>query len=90
MSYSEVRSRIQAACQRRGRSTDQVRLVAVSKKQPVGKIQNLFTEESHLDFGENYVQEGVEKILILRELLPDRPLSWHCIGPLQRRKPNAR
>lgn len=37
-------------------------------------------------FGENYVQEGVEKILALRALRPDHAVSWHCIGPLQSNK----
>ena len=37
-------------------------------------------------FGENYVQEGVEKILALRELPASSTIEWHCIGPLQSNK----
>jgi PLP dependent protein len=40
-------------------------------------------------FGENYVQEGVEKIARLRELAPTLPLEWHMIGPLQSNKTRA-
>ncbi len=38
-------------------------------------------------FGENYIQEGVEKILALRASHSDAALQWHCIGPVQRNKP---
>jgi PLP dependent protein len=37
-------------------------------------------------FGENYIQEGVEKVLALRALRPDVALEWHCIGPVQSNK----
>lgn len=37
-------------------------------------------------FGENYVQEGVEKILALSELAAPSEIEWHCIGPLQSNK----
>ena len=37
-------------------------------------------------FGENYIQEGVEKILALRETRPDAAIEWHCIGPIQSNK----
>ena len=38
------------------------------------------------EFGENYIQEGVDKIARLRELAPDGGLVWHCIGPVQSNK----
>ncbi len=57
-----------------------VTLVAVSKTKPVAEIQNLY-ELGHLDFGENYVQELVEK---QRQLPSD--LHWHFIGHLQTNK----
>lgn len=60
-------------------------MLAVSKtQQPEAVVQAAAAGQR--DFGENYVQEGVEKILALRELLPDVLLSWHCIGPLQSNK----
>ncbi len=37
-------------------------------------------------FGENYVQEGVEKILVLRESPAPFSIEWHCIGPMQSNK----
>jgi pyridoxal phosphate enzyme (YggS family) len=38
------------------------------------------------EFGENYIQEGVDKIARLRERAPDGGLVWHCIGPVQSNK----
>ena len=64
-----------------GRDPADVRLLAVSKKQPLEKIR-----EAHAcgqrDFGENFVQEGVDKI----EALADLDLTWHFIGHLQSNK----
>jgi hypothetical protein len=58
-----------------------VRLLAVSKKQPVEKIREAAATRQQ-DFGENFVQEGVEKI----ETLADLGLTWHFIGHLQSNK----
>jgi pyridoxal phosphate enzyme (YggS family) len=55
-------------------------LVAVSKTKPISEIQALY-EQGHRDFGENYVQELVEK----HEQLP-KDIRWHYIGTLQRNK----
>jgi pyridoxal phosphate enzyme (YggS family) len=63
----------------------QVTLLAVSKTQPPQAVAQAVAAGQR-DFGENYVQEGVEKIQALRELLPAETLSWHCIGPLQSNK----
>jgi len=60
-------------------------LLAVSKTQQPEAVAQA-AAAGQRDFGENYVQEGVEKILALRKLLPDVSLSWHCIGPLQSNK----
>ncbi|MEO1438735.1 MAG: alanine racemase, partial [Bacteroidota bacterium] len=57
-----------------------VTLVAVSKTRPVEAIQALY-DEGHLDFGENKVQEMVEK----QAQLPE-DIRWHLIGHLQRNK----
>jgi pyridoxal phosphate enzyme (YggS family) len=38
------------------------------------------------DFGENYIQEGVDKIAALRAAVPGVALQWHCIGPIQSNK----
>ena len=58
-----------------------VRLLAVSKKQPLAKIREA-AAAGQRDFGENIVQEGVDKI----EALADLDLTWHFIGHLQSNK----
>ncbi len=71
--------RISTAAKRSGRNPEAIRLVAVSKKQPVQAIQQL-AEQGQIDFGESTLQEAQEKI-------PDNPaLSWHCIGHIQSNK----
>ena len=76
-----VRARIAAAADRAGRDPESVRLVAVSKQQPVEAIAAA-AAAGQAEFGENYVQEGVAKIAALR----GRPLTWHFIGHLQANK----
>jgi pyridoxal phosphate enzyme (YggS family) len=56
-------------------------LLAVSKLQSKDKIIKLYNEGQR-DFGENYVQEALEKI----EALKDLDIRWHLIGPLQKNK----
>jgi pyridoxal phosphate enzyme (YggS family) len=80
-----VQGRIRHACAVAQRDENQVTLLAVSKTQAPEAVADA-AAAGQRDFGENYVQEGVEKILALRELLPDVRLSWHCIGPLQSNK----
>ncbi len=63
--------------------TRNVQLLAVSKLQPVEKIQWLF-EKGQLDFGENYVQEALKKIDHFKTIAPQ--LRWHLIGHLQKNK----
>ncbi|MNJ92792.1 hypothetical protein D3C87_104660 [compost metagenome] len=60
----------------------QASLVAVSKLQPASKIRHLYHEGQRI-FGENYVQEALEKQELLEEL-PD--IQWHLIGHLQKNK----
>ena len=57
------------------------KILAVSKLQPIEKIQTLY-HEGQVDFGENYVQEALEKI----EQLKDLKINWHLIGPIQSNK----
>ena len=64
-----------------GRDPDSIRLLAVSKKQPLTKIREA-AAAGQRDFGENFVQEGVEKI----EALAGVDLTWHFIGHLQSNK----
>jgi len=58
-----------------------VQLLAVSKRFPIKSIQSAYNLGLH-DFGENYAQEGIEKIQQLTHL----PLTWHFIGPIQSNK----
>ncbi|MEY4100126.1 MAG: hypothetical protein RL300_1297 [Pseudomonadota bacterium] len=76
-----VRERIRGACQAVGRPADAVTLLAVSKTFGADAVQEAF-EAGQTWFGENYIQEAVEKIASLRQL----PLVWHCIGPIQSNK----
>lgn len=64
------------------RAPNSVQLLAVSKTKPVSDIVLAYEAGQRL-FGENYVQEGVEKIQALQEL---SDLEWHFIGPLQSNK----
>jgi pyridoxal phosphate enzyme (YggS family) len=76
-----VRNRIEAACREAGRPATDVRLLAVSKTFSAAAVEEVFRAGQQA-FGENYIQEGVEKIAALRSL----PIEWHCIGPIQSNK----
>ncbi len=76
-----VHDRIEAACRDAARSSKEVRLLAVSKTFPAAAVADAF-RAGQTAFGENYIQEGVEKIAALRDL----PIEWHCIGPIQSNK----
>lgn len=76
-----VHDRMRQACQAAGRSPDEVRLLAVSKTFPADDVRQAY-EAGQTAFGENYIQEGVDKMAALRDV----PLQWHCIGPIQSNK----
>jgi pyridoxal phosphate enzyme (YggS family) len=76
-----VGSRIGAASRRFGRDPDSVRLLAVSKTCPAESVR-VAAAAGQRAFGENYLQEGVEKIAALAAL----GLEWHFIGPIQSNK----
>ena len=76
-----VQARIEAACAQAGRPAQDVTLLAVSKTFGVDAVQAAF-EAGQTAFGENYIQEAVEKIAALKHL----PINWHCIGPIQSNK----
>jgi pyridoxal phosphate enzyme (YggS family) len=78
-----VRERIATACSRSGRAPESVRLVAVSKTFPAHLVRAV-AEAGQRDFGENYVQEGMEKIAEMQGSVRD--LVWHFIGPIQSNK----
>jgi len=79
---AEVHARIDEATRRSGREKGSVRLVAVSKTKPSAAIRKAY-DAGQRDFGENYVQELVEKAITLDGL---SGLRWHFIGSLQRNK----
>lgn len=81
---AQVRSKISAAARQCGRAPEEVILLAVSKTKPVSAIEEAVAAGQRA-FGENYVQEGVEKILHFREH-GFSGLEWHFIGPLQSNK----
>ena len=67
------------------RAAGSVRLLAVSKTFPAQAVAQAAACGLRA-FGENYVQEGVEKVAALRASHPDLALEWHFIGPLQSNK----
>ena len=79
--YEQVRRNIDKACERVGRSPEDVTLIAVSKTKPLSDIEELLADTNAVDFGENKVQELVDKYESV-----SRPVNWHMIGHLQTNK----
>lgn len=78
-----VKQRIVRAAQASGRNAESVRLLAVSKTFGTDAVRAAFEAGQHA-FGENYVQEAIEKITTLDALRTS--LEWHMIGPIQSNK----
>lgn len=81
----DVRNRIAAAAQGCARAPEEVTLLAVSKTKPVAAIAEAIAAGQRT-FGENYVQEGVDKVQHFAALPEGATLVWHFIGPLQSNK----
>ena len=79
----QVQGRIELAALAAKREREDIELLAVSKTFPASAIEEAM-HAGQSAFGENYVQEGVEKIVQLEKLRPW--LVWHFIGPLQSNK----
>jgi len=77
----DVRARIAAACRAAGRDEAAVALLVVSKTFGPDAVRAAHAAGQRA-FGENYIQEAVEKMAALDELA----LEWHCIGPIQSNK----
>lgn len=77
----KVRGEIHDALGEAGRTPDSASLIAVSKQKPASAIRAA-AAAGQVDFGENYLQEAIDKI---REL-EDLSLQWHFIGPIQSNK----
>ena len=74
-------NRIEETAKRYGRSPEDIQLVAVSKTQPADKLRSAYNlGQKH--FGENYLQEAIEKITALS----DCDITWHFIGSIQSNK----
>jgi pyridoxal phosphate enzyme (YggS family) len=80
-SRNQVLGQIEAACQQAGRKAETVQLLAVSKTHPSEALREMYATGQR-EFGENYLQEALEKI----ETLADLEIEWHFIGHVQRNK----
>lgn len=80
-----LQERLATACAVAGRDVKTVTLLAVSKTFGPEAVAEAVAAGQRA-FGENYIQEGVEKVLALRALHPEMALQWHCIGPVQSNK----
>jgi pyridoxal phosphate enzyme (YggS family) len=82
----QVHQRIAQACAGAGRPVRSVTLLVVSKTFPADAVREAHAA-GETRFGENYVQEGLDKIATLADLRG--ALEWHLIGPLQSNKTRA-
>ena len=80
----KIRDLLHFAAIEANREPAEVQLLAVSKKQPLEKIREAYAAGQR-DFGENFVQEGVEKI----GAIDKDDITWHFIGHLQSNKTRA-
>ncbi|WP_198116331.1 YggS family pyridoxal phosphate-dependent enzyme [Massilia rhizosphaerae] len=80
-----VEATIQAACEAAQRPRSTVQLLAVSKTFPADAVLEAI-DAGQRAFGENYVQEGVDKIAAVAKARPHAVLEWHFIGPIQSNK----
>lgn len=98
--HAQVLERIAASARRAGRSPDSVRLVAVTKSQPLHVVEAAIDAGLHV-LGENYAEEAVSKIRALQDRLnlvplpgdsmqahsgPGFKVEWHMVGHIQGRK----
>ena len=81
---TQVRARLHSACHRIHRNSNEVTLLAVSKTKSAADIRAAFAAEQR-HFGENYLQEALEK----QQQLVDLNIVWHFIGPIQSNKTRA-
>ncbi|WP_419307323.1 YggS family pyridoxal phosphate-dependent enzyme [Chromohalobacter israelensis] len=84
-SLEDARNRLRTALTNAGRDPASAHLLAVSKTQPAASVRQAF-EAGQREFGENYVQEALDKQAALADL---DAIAWHFIGPLQSNKTRA-
>jgi pyridoxal phosphate enzyme (YggS family) len=80
-----VEATIQTACDAAKRPRSTVQLLAVSKTFPPEAVLEAM-DAGQLAFGENYLQEGLDKIAAVAKARPDSQPEWHFIGPIQSNK----
>ena len=80
-----VEATIKAACALAGRAQNEVQLLAVSKTFPAEAVLEAMAAGQRA-FGENYLQEALDKMQAVARLQPGVPVSWHFIGPIQSNK----
>jgi pyridoxal phosphate enzyme (YggS family) len=83
-----VREQIRACAQQASRGADEVRLLAVSKTFQAGDVIAA-ADAGQQAFGENYLQEALDKQASIALARPDLKLEWHFIGPIQSNKTRA-
>ena len=84
-SWQQVNKEVAQACAQATRENNEVTLLAVSKTKPAEMVATL-ARQGQRDFGENYLQEALEKIQVLREQPEGESIIWHYIGSIQRNK----
>lgn len=82
---ASIEQRIQQACEQAGRPRSAVKLLAVSKTFPLDAVLDM-AAAGQTRFGENYLQESVDKITQLAASPNQAKLEWHFIGPIQSNK----
>ncbi len=83
--YDRVRALLADSCRRSGRDPASVSLLAVSKTHPAGAVLGLAALGQRM-FGENYLQEALDKMRACEAERPELSLEWHFIGPVQSNK----
>ena len=84
-SWQQVNKQVAQACAQATRENNEVTLLAVSKTKPAEMVATL-ARQGQRDFGENYLQEALEKIQVLRGQPECESIIWHYIGSIQRNK----
>ncbi len=85
INIQNITSQIAVTAEKCGRARESVQLLAVSKTKPIKAILDAHQAGQRM-FGENYVQEGVDKVQYFAQHHPELDLEWHFIGPIQSNK----
>lgn len=83
--WQQVKAQVAQACEQALRAPSSVTLLAVSKTKSAEMVATL-ARQGQYDFGENYLQEAIEKIQLLHEQVECEHIVWHYIGSIQRNK----